>query len=1391
MTREYKYYRTIEFKIYLLLISLLLQSAPHFQPREISFEHLSAKDGLSQGYVTSIIQDSLGFLWVGTQDGLNKYDGYKFTVHTYSDIDSNTISDNWVTSIAIDSEQNLWIGTGGKGVTKFNYSGRENFRYSFNSLDSTGLCHGFISDVFIDSEELIWFATWGGGLCQYDPSIDKFFHFRKDESSINPLSDNELSTVFEDSDGYIWLGTYKSGIDRFDKKTGTVKNFQNIETESTSLCFNWVTSICEDNKGNLWVGTYGKGIDRFNSETEEFYHYNERNSKLHGFKDSLVTTIFRDSENTLWIGTDGGGIYIYDQEKDYFHNYPMDPTNPASLNDGRIWSIFEDNSGIIWIGGFSGGLNKFDKNKNRFKHYKNDPFNPNTIKNNFVKAILVDQHNKLWVGHDQGISIINRNNNECRHLYVENGDACIQNNMIRALVEDIDGSIWIGTWGGGVTNYNPETNNCKYFVSDPDNESSLSEIYVRDIYLDSKDQIWVCTSLGLNKFNRDKENFEVYYHNPEDTNSLCNNHLYVTIEDSYGYFWIGTADGISRLDVATNEFRTFQHDPTDSMSLSQNRIRSIYQDSNKRLWIGTFGGGLNLFDYETEKFTSFTIDDGLANNVIYEIAEDNKSFLWLSTNKGLSKFDMINRTFKNFSITDGLQSNEFNGGASFISKDGELFFGGVNGMNSFYFKNEIKENRSIPSIVITEFKIFNEVVTPVTHPEILTDDINNLSEIKLSHDQNFITFEVAALQYTAPSKNEFKYYLEGFETEWNYTDASKRYATYTNLDPDEYILRIIGSNNDRVWNEEGISLRIIITPPWWGTYFAHISYTALGLILFFGFWRFQINRIKLKHQVDIEHMLAEKFNDINKIKSRFFANISHEFRTPLTLVLGPVEKILLKTKDKEIKNDLNVVQKNAKRLSNLINQLLDLAKMEANSMKLRASEQNIIPFLRGLTMSFSSLAEKKKITLKFNSSVNYLLVYYDEEIIRKIINNLLSNAFKFSFERGKIEVKVIAYNENNVISKKSEIVEVSISDTGIGIPEDKLEKIFDRFYQVDGSNTKERKGTGIGLSITKELIELHHGKISVESKLGKGSIFSFSLQLGKDYLKREEIVEKFYEEIEFDANEVIDVSLLADDQSERLDKNNDLLLQESKPLLLIVEDNNDVRNYLKEYLINDYVILETQNGSEGVDIAIKFIPDLIISDVMMPKMDGFQLCQKLKTDERTSHIPIILLTAKASTNDKFEGLEKGADAYIMKPCDINELLVRTKALIEQRKKIREHFLNEGFFNCDEKKISSIDKSFLKKVIEVIERHLSDNDFTVDTLAYELAISRSQLHRKLTSLIGESPSKLMVRIRLDRAAKLIEQNFGNISEIALEVGFNSPAYFSKCFQNQFRKTPSEY
>jgi signal transduction histidine kinase/DNA-binding response OmpR family regulator len=819
------------------------------------------------------------------------------------------------------------------------------------------------------------------------------------------------------------------------------------------------------------------------------------------------------------------------------------------------------------------------------------------------------------------------------------------------------------------------------------------------------------------------------------------------------------------------------------------------------------------------RFERYSVKDGLPSDWITEILEDDNGILWIATNNGLSKFNPGTATFRNYTIEDGLLSNQIGPGCR--SKTGELIFSSDDGFIIFH-PDSIKDNLDIPPVYITDFYLFNKPV-PIGYDSlsgrsILSKSLIECEELELNYDDKVFSFEFAALDYHAPMKNKYAYRMEGFDKDWTYVDADYKLITYTNLDPGKYTFRVKGSNNDGYWNEAGASLKIIIHPPWWQTSWAYLFYLLMiGSTVYFT-WKAQLKRIRTKNEFKMTKFEARKMHEVDEMKSRFFTNISHEFRTPLTLILGPATDILDSTNELKTRKNISLIRKNANRLLGLVNQLLDISKLESGNMKLQTAPQNIVTLLKAFTLSFTSYAERKRITLKFNSSENEIMVYLDKDKIEKIMTNLLSNAFKFTPEGGRIEISMRVRQSydgqsnlnmpeatapvslappdrsSSVIRRTPsndwfhEGVEVRISDSGIGIPPDKLPHIFDRFYQVDGSHTREQEGTGIGLALTKELVELHKGKIEVESVEGKGTTFVITLPLGKDHLKLEEIGQA-----EDGKEKDLIQHVYDDDLEKRGEPEVDLEIaeKESFPSLLIIEDNFDLRKYIKDQLQEGYRILEAGDGEDGWAQSLEHLPDLIISDVMMPKMDGFQLCQKLKMDERTSHIPVILLTAKAAKEDKLAGYETGADEYIMKPFEPVELRARIKNLLEQRNRLHEHFSRQGIFDLHQAKITPVDKIFLQKIYHEITLHISDPSFGVETLAENIAISRSVLHRKLVSLTGEPPVEFIRRIRLNRAVELMEKKFGNLSEIALEVGFTNPAYFSDCFRRQFGVSPSQY
>ncbi len=789
--------------------------------------------------------------------------------------------------------------------------------------------------------------------------------------------------------------------------------------------------------------------------------------------------------------------------------------------------------------------------------------------------------------------------------------------------------------------------------------------------------------------------------------------------------------------------------------------------------------GLNLFDREKGTVSaSYNQKDGLVSNYILGILEDDHNNLWISAENGLSKFNINTRTFRNYYKEDGLPSWFLTESKYGKGPDGRMYFNTNEGEIVFH-PNSIIDDPTPPQVVLSGISLFDRPDEKLSYEGFISE----LKEITLPYNQNDLRFDYVGLHFSVPAKNRYKYILENFDNDW-IEAGNQRNAVYTNLDPGEYVFKVTASNKDGVWNEAGTSLRIIINPPLWATTWAYLFYILFIAGIIYFIWKAQLKRIRIKQEFEMSKFEAQKLHEVDEMKSHFFTNISHEFRTPLTLILGPVKQIIERIKDEKTKDELSLVHRNAKKLLGLVNQLLDISKLESGNMKLQTIPQNFIPLLKALVLSFTSYAERKRITLRFNSVENEIVIYLDRDKVEKIFTNILSNAFKFTPEGGMIEVSV---------NKEDKHINVIVSDTGIGIQKEKISKVFDRFYQVDGSHTREQEGTGIGLSLTKELVELHKGKIEVESEEGKGTTVTISLPLGKDHLKPDEIIEPDKDEVSFEPKESIyfeetKTDLYADNTG-KFDLSS--ITQTDNPLLLIVEDNSDVRNYIKDNLKKDYRVVEAVDGEDGWEKSIEHTPDLIVSDVMMPKMDGFKLCKKLKTDERTSHIPVILLTAKAAKEDKLEGYETGADEYLMKPFEPDELRARIRNLIEQRKRLHEHFRKQGVFELNQTRITSVDKKFLQKAFDRITDHISDSSFSVELLVEELAISRSVLHRKILSLTGETPGELIRRIRLNKAADLIKQKFGNLSEIALEVGFNNPAHFSESFKKQFGVTPSQY
>ncbi len=1201
--------------------------------------------------------------------------------------------------------------------------------------------------------------------------------------------------MYEDKNGVLWIGTQTGGLNRFERNDNKFISYKNDPADPWSLSNNQVTSICKDHSGYLWISTMGGGLNKFDSFNNKFIHYMNQPGNAGSISSDYIRIVIEDSEFKLWIGTNDAGLNIFDRSNIEFIKVTKDYKDIHGLNDNGIFSILEDNSGIIWFGTWTGGLNKFDRSKEKFRNFAHNPDDKNSLGSNEVYPIYEDKFNELWVGTGaNGLDRFDKSRKKVTH-YIFNRDnpGSISSNSINSICQDKKSNIWIGTDGGGLDEYERISDKFIHYKNNPENSNSIGSNHISQILCDRHGDLWIGISTGgIDRFIINKNKFIHYRNKPGDKNSIAVNLVYSLFEDTEGNIWIGTyGGGLLEYNKPTNGFIHYKHDPENlKTSLSNNVVSAIMEDENRIIWIGTNGGGINKFDPDSKEFKHYTEKDGLANDVVYGILEDNKGFLWISTGNGISRFDHTDGKFTNYNVNSGLQGNDFNQWAYFKNEKGEMYFGGNNGLTEFN-PGDIKDNLHAPEVVITEFNLLHKPVSigydSLFGRTILEKSIVETKQIKLNYDDNIISFEVSALDFKNPLNNSYAYFLKGFDKDWTYKDFTQRYITYTNLNPGKYIFEVKGSNSDAVWNNKVTSLTIIIRHPWWATWWSYSLYAIIFILIFTGSTRFYLNRQVLKNQLALEHEHSKKLAEVDRIKSNFFTNISHEFRTPLTLIMGPSDNIINRCSDTAAKSQAEIIKRNAGRLLRLINQLLDLSKLDERKLKLHSTEGNIVSFIKGIVMSFEAFAERKDLILKIKAAKNDIKLFFDHDKMENIITNLLSNAIKFTPKGGEITVLLTERN--------SDCIEIKIRDTGIGIPETELPKLFDRFYQVDSSQTREYEGTGLGLSLTKELVELHHGTIKVQSEVSNPAAHkrgwtecTIELPRGRYHLNEDEIlktneVTENHDSIELDEESLFRKNLKGVKETD--DLNNE------QTIILVVEDNKDVREYIRDFLVEEYVVEEAINGEQGVRKAEKIIPDLIISDVMMPKMDGNELTRILKNDEKTSHVPIILLTAKSEQESKFEGLETGADDYMTKPFDTKELLIRIKNLIETRRKLQEKFSKvELALHRTDKHLNNLDKNFLDKINAVIGKHLSEETFNIEEMGNEINMSRSQVHRKLRALTGKSPSLYMRSIRLAKAKNMIRDGAGNISEIAYSVGFSSPAYFTRCFKEEFGIPPSE-
>lgn len=1405
-----------------------------------NFSSFSKLEGLKTEEIRCMLQDRSGYLWFGNKGGgLCKYDGKTFTLFTEQD----GLSSRYIMDMLEDRHGNLWLATQYGGVCKYDGKAFTHFK------EKEGLTHNEINTIREDRQGNLWFGTNGGGVSKYDGI--SFTHYTERQG----LSDNVVLSIHEDSRQNIWFGTASGGVCKFDGKS-----FSHY-TEKEGLSNNTVSCILEDQHGNYWFGTNGGGVSKYNGKS--FSHYTEKE----GLSSNSILNSMKDRDGNLWFASYGGGVSKFNG-KSFIHFTEQD-----GLSNNIVWEVLEDNVRNLWFGTEDGGINKYDGKA--FTHFTENE----GLSNNHVLSMLKDRKGNLWFGTNAG-GVTKFNGNSFAQFSEQDG---LSFHTVISILEDRAGNLWFGTDGGGVTKY--DGNSFTHYTE----IDGLSDNTILSILEDRRGNLWFGTANGgATKYDgnrveailrrevfslRDQKDLKRVNGTPVKTfthftkkEGLSTNQVSCMLEDRLGNLWFGSfTGGVTKYDgnridaidhgasippgdqqdlqkIKGKLVKSFIHF-TEKEGLSNNYISDILEDQQGHFWFATSSG---LSKYDGSSFTHYTEKDGLSNNTIMSILEDRRGNLWFGTNDGLnlltkSKMETIlslNESaeritenhdgsdpdinlsmpepgvfFKHYTYEDGFLGIGCNRNSICEDNAGDIWIGTNDRITVYHPPLESETmDTSAPNIQLTGLHLFNEPISwaGFQYNKDTTFLLGNgmkagpfrfdsLSwwfslpvQLSLAHRNNHITFNYIGITMHQPKKVRYQYILEGNDQNWS-AITSHTEAPYGNLPHGKYVFKVKAMNSNGYWSNE-FHYPFTIRAPWWLTWWAYMSYGIILSLIVLIIRREEIRKRDLEHRLEMERVASEKLKEVDQLKSRFFANISHEFRTPLTLMLGQLDSINRTISDELIRKKADMATRNGHQLMDLISQVLDLSKLEAGRVELHLHKFDLVVFIRDTIQPFYTLARERNISLDMESALSVLPVSLDPEKITRVINNLLANALKFTPPGGSIRVilgksksglKIVQQVVPDSESKEAEeIVTITVTDTGIGIPADKLDQVFDRFYQVENTSVSDSGGAGIGLAIVREVVHLHGGTIKVSSRPGEGSSFSVELPLRNE---RDGSME------EDSDTELADEMAIAD-----LMAGQEVITQNGKnghtdyPLVLIVEDHPDMRQFISEQLHEaGYRTAEASDGEQGLEAAVHNMPELIITDIMMPRMNGLEFSRRLRSDARVSHIPVIVLTARAGEEEKIEGLLTGVDDYLTKPFSTRELLIRVANLIRIRRLLRERFSSVTTIKPSEVSVVPMDQVFLDKVISSVEANLGEEDFGVEALSEAVFMSPNHLHRKLTALISQSPGQFIRSMRLQRAADLLIAHAGTVNEIAYQVGFSVPENFSRSFKKQFGLSPLEY
>ncbi len=1384
----------------LYILSSLLFFQVYSQQDTFQFSHYSTLEGLSENYVNCIFQDSKGFIWIGTNDGLNRFDGYQFKIYRYNRKDKSGIGSNLIQVIAEDNDGNLWIGTANEGIFKLNVKTDQFIQLKNTASKPDVLTKNSGRDILKDKYGNIWIANLMG-LNVLTPSANTGDSLTKPRKIFFDGGPIDIRIITSDENN-IWIGSrfglfVLKGIDR---KMVDATHLQSIPFGKTKFENELVEGIVPIEDGLLVA--FGFGIYKY-----EFQDEKRIEGSFHKVSNLFCRELYLDNRGILWCGTnDGLSRLELNEDKSKviseFHYTSKDAEN--SLSNDVITCFFQDNAGLLWIGTHGGGVNVLNTNKKKFRHYRHTS-NKGAISTNIIRSIFEDSEGNLFIGTNEGILNVlpNAANKHYSSGFVQydlnnlEGDRNEVYSFTETKEFNGDRRLWIGVgFPKTLISMDLSSDNWgkKLFTPYPHIKNPIHAFLP-----DRNNHLWIATYRdGLYQLSNRDRKVIINHFLADRPNGIASNIVRSLLFDRKGNLWIGTGNGLSKLPYVERfkeepKIITYKHNASDSASLSHDYILPIFESSDGQVWVGTMGGGLNRLvpgnDVDDDTFEVISTDDGLPNDVIKSILEDDLGNLWVSSNKGISKVNPNSLEIKNYDIFDGLQDFEFMEMAAFKRKDGEMLFGGVNGFNAFY-PNQIVDDTSKANIVLTDFQLSHRSIEAGEELDgnvVLNKIITETSDISLNHRQNSFAITFASLHFAAPKKNKYAYKLQGFDDKWIKVDAEHRTAKYTNLGAGTYKFMVKSTNNDGLWTDDIRELNIIIAKPPYFSRLALFLYAAMFVLMIWFLRRYSIIRNKKKNELLVARLEKEKLDELTKLKFTFFTNISHEFKTPLSLIIGhhdSLEKNWNAMSKDKIKSNFKIINRNAKVLLRLINQLMDFRKLEQGKMKLSCQEDNIVEFVEQIHDSFQALMHKKGIRSQFKSNRNQILIYFDHDKMEKVIYNLFSNAIKYTSHHGKIETLIV---------ERSSYITIKISDNGIGIPTDMQAHLFERFYQ--GSNLRRHlagnySGTGIGLSLSKELVEIQGGVIAFESQENVGTSFKLSFPKGTKHLSEEQIVDESPQAM----INVEERGISYDDLVEKKQIMRDANVtthQKSGFKVLVVDDNEAIRQLIKAGLSADFLVVEAANGVEAFDLCNSEYPDLVVSDIFMPAMDGYELCQTIKTDPRTSHIPIILLTAKDSSEGRIKSYNEGADGYVSKPFNINELNAHIQSVIASRNKVRSRFKEIASINPHELDISSLDKKFISNVTSYVEKNLEDQSLSVELLASNFQISDVTLNKKLKSITGKTANSFIRSIRLKRALYLLQNEALTISEITYKVGFNDLKYFRSCFKKEFQLNPSDF